>query len=233
MQPLKMVALALSLSGLMNATREVIAAETAPPTRAEIVYLYRLNPKQGGSNKGQQTIQGLFQQLAEKNTSELVGAYRKSSEPDDYVLVLINDDPNEIRLSGWTTQFLGRYDEFFPSARAFVLDSTLLLGRPRLNADRSSLIRVEHVDSDPRKRENIPPLFPKLEETLRRQPGFKDLQVWTWNERQNHWTVIEVWDSLAASDQAEASPEVRRLWDDIYGNAAAPNSVSNYRLLMP
>jgi quinol monooxygenase YgiN len=93
------------------------------------------------------------------------------------------------------------------------------------------LIGIEHVDSDPQKRESNLPLFQSLESRLRQIQGFRDMQIWTWNQRTNHWTVIEVWDNAEARKRANQDPEIIKIWDSIYGNAAAPNSQSEYQLL--
>jgi quinol monooxygenase YgiN len=147
------------------------------------------------------------------------------------VALIADQNADEIPGAGWSKDFLKQYSSDFPGSRSFVLDSTLLVGKPYLNATSSSYIEIEHVDSDPTKREAAKPLFEQLDREIRKQPGFKDLQVWTWNARTNHWTVIEVWESEAASRNAARQPGLIRIWDQLYGNAAAPNSHGEFRLM--
>ncbi|MFM8674354.1 MAG: antibiotic biosynthesis monooxygenase, partial [Vulcanococcus sp.] len=109
--------------------------------------------------------------------------------------------------------------------------STLLTGDAELKVGSDSFVIIEHVDSDQKKREMNLPLFEELERELKTKPGFKSLQVWTWDARTNHWTVIETWENAESHHSAYRSPKVVSLWDNIYGNAAAPNNESEYTLV--
>jgi quinol monooxygenase YgiN len=168
----------------------------------------------------------------------------KNERPDDKIIYFqdLTDNQNYIAVargsfskktsqSGWIKSLTNGLTSKIPGSRAFVLDSTLLTGNADLNIDATSAIVIEHVDSDPKMREMNLPLFKQLEQAMSSKPGFKGMQVWTWDNRTNHWTVIEAWDSSESQQNASRSPDIVSLWDKIYGNAAAPNNVSEYRLL--
>lgn len=207
-------------------------AQVAPrQSRADIVYLYRMEPFQGGGQGSNQRMQGLIQAMAAQHPNSRILLFRDITDPTDYVVVIADQASDAIPGSGWSKDLVKLYSPDFSAARAFVLDSTLLVGDHILDATQSSFIQIEHVDSDPAKREATLPLFGQLEQEMRKQPGFKDLQVWTWTARTNHWTVIQVWDSQEASRKAAYQPGLIRIWDQLYGNAAAPNSFSEFRLM--
>ena len=222
---------AVGLAALLGLPFKAQAQVSPRPTRADIVYLYRMEQALDGRQGTQKRMQGLVDSMAVRNPGSRILLFDNVTDPENYVALIANPDADQLRTVGWSKDFLNLYSSDFPASRSFVLDSTLLVGKPYLNATSSSYIEIEHVDSDPTKREAAKPLFEQLDREIRKQPGFKDLQVWTWNARTNHWTVIEVWESEAASRNAARQPGLIRIWDQLYGNAAAPNSQGEFRLM--
>ena len=223
--------IAIGLAAFLWLPTKAYAQQTLQPERADIVYLYRMEPALDGDAGKKQVLQRLIQSVAAQHPSSRILLFDNVKEPDDYVALITKPHAKEIRPGGWSKSLLKPYSSEFPSSRSFMLDSRLLLGNPNLNATNSSYIEIEHVDSDPTKREAAQPLFEQLDREIRKQPGFKDLQVWTWTARTNHWTVIQVWESEAASRHAARQPGLIRIWDQLYGYAAAPNSWGEFRLL--
>lgn len=223
--------LALGLAALLGLPIKAQAQVSARPARADIIYLYRMESALEGRQGAPKRMQGLIDAMAAQHPSSRILLFADVSNQQNYVAVIADQTADEIPGTGWSKGFLKQYSSDFPGGRSFVLDSTLLVGNPILKATSSSFIQIEHVDSDPTKREATQPLFEQLDRELRKQPGFKDLQVWTWTARTNHWTVIEVWESEAASLHAARQPGLIKIWDQLYGNAAAPNSHGEFRLM--
>ena len=219
----------LSLFALLGFPLRLGAQQT--PSHADIIYMYRMNQGVTAQQSSRARIKSLVQTMSLHHPYSSISVFSEVGNPANYVAIVADRDRNEIKGVGWTNNFLGYYTKEYPSARTFVLDSSLLLGQSRLNASESTYIEIEHVDSDPKKREANLPLFQQLQKVLKQQPGFRDLQVWTWNQRTNHWTVIEAWESREDSQRAAMNPSVIRLWDKLYGNAAAPNSLAQYELI--
>ena len=221
--------LLLTLFALLGMPLPLAAQQT--PSHADIIYMYRMNQGVTTQQSSRAKIKSLVQTMQRHHPYSYISVFSEVSNPANYVAIITDRNRDEIEGAGWTNNFLGHYTDAYPSARTFVLDSSLLLGQSRLNASQSTFIEIEHVDSDPKKREANLPVFQQLQKLLKQQPGFRDLQVWTWNERTNHWTVIEVWESKEDSQRAAMNPSVIQLWDKLYGNAAAPNSLAQYELI--
>ena len=223
--------IAIGLAAILGLPLRAHAQKSHRPDRADIVYLYRMEPTLGGVEGKKQVLQSLLQSMAAHHAGSRIMLFDDLTDPEDYVALITDPHADQIKATGWSKDFLDLYSSDFPACRSFVLDSTLLVGKRDLNATSSSYIQIEHVDSDPIKRDAAKPLFEQLEREIRKQPGFKDLQVWTWTVRTNHWTVIQVWESEADSRRAARQPELIQIWDQLYGNAAAPSSPNVYRLL--
>jgi quinol monooxygenase YgiN len=222
----------LALTGLLGFPAQAHAQQATleqAPAHADILYLYRMQPARKATELN--PIQELVDAMVDQHPAIHIQLFGDIRYPHDYVAVIQGQYANQVSATGWSTSLLKRYSSNFPAGRSFVLDSTLLIGDAELKVNPSSFVQIEHVDSDPTKREAALPLFEKLSQVLQQQPGFKDLQVWTWTARTNHWTVIEVWENEDASHNASKQPEIVRVWDQLYGNAAAPNSLGEYRLL--
>jgi quinol monooxygenase YgiN len=227
--------LALSLALMLGMPTMAHAQPIMPSTRmaeqAEIIYLYRMHPADSQPSQYLKDIQQLRSSMLQRHLRSRILFFKDVTDDDHYVSLITNQALDLPQEAGWSKEFLEQYTRSFPGARSFILESSLLIGDARLNVSPSSLIGIEHVDSDPQKRESNLPLFQSLESRLRQIQGFRDIQIWTWNQRTNHWTVIEVWDNAEARKRANQDPEIIKIWDSIYGNAAAPNSQSEYQLL--
>jgi quinol monooxygenase YgiN len=225
----------IALSLLLSLSVPSLAQPNPPAAmrskQAEIIYLYRMKSLKSQSQQDFNSIQQLRTAMQQQHPDSSVLFFKDLTDDDHYISLITNQDTSGSQQAGWSKAFLGQFTKDFPGARSFIMESTLLIGDNKLNASPSSLIAIEHVDSDPSKRQNNLPLFQSLESRLRQTPGFKDIQIWTWNNRINHWTVIEVWDKAEDRHRANNDPELIRIWDAIYGNAAAPNSQSEYQLL--
>ena len=223
--------IAIGLSAILGLAIRAHAQEPPRPERANIVYLYRMEPTLVEVEGKNNVLQSLLQSMAAQHPRSRIMLFDDVTDPEDYVALITDPHADPIKAAGWSKDFLDLYSSDFPAGRSFLLDSTLLVGKPDLNATSSSYVQIEHVDSDPLKREAAKPLFEQLDREIRKQPGFKDLQVWTWTARTNHWTVIQVWENEAASRKAARQPVLIKILDQLYGNAAAPSSLNVYRLI--
>ena len=218
-------ALLLALSAPGTATAE------QPPITADIIYLYRI-PKNPSEQPGTSTnIQKLQAAMRSQRPSDKILFFKDLTDSENYITISQGPYSARSSQSGWDKSFVQEMISKLPGSRAFVLNSTLLTGDAELNVDSSTFVMIEHVDSDPKKREMNLPLFEELQRELKKKPGFKSLQVWTWDARTNHWTVIETWENAESHHSANRSPKIMSLWDKIYGNAAAPNNESEYTLV--
>lgn len=116
--------------------------------------------------------------------------------------------------------------------RLFSLYSTFLLGSQSLNLSAQSFVVAQHFDSDPLKKGLNPPLFLAYSKSLQNLPGFEALQVWTWNQRQNHWTLITSWTNEQAYKNSLLQPAVFSSMNALLANSAAPQNLSFYRLML-
>ena len=114
---------------------------------------------------------------------------------------------------------------------AFILDSTLLSGPAALKVAPTSFVLISHIDSDPLKKSLYPPLFDRLQEKMKSFEGFVDMQVWTWNQRDNHWTLIQVWDSPSTYNHAVQTHGYQSVWRQLLRFTASPTDNSPYCLL--
>ena len=84
---------------------------------------------------------------------------------------------------------------------------------------------------DPLKKSLYPPLFDRLQEKMKSFEGFVDMQVWTWNQRDNHWTLIQVWDSPSTYNHAVQTHGYQSVWRQLLRFTASPTENSPYCLL--
>jgi|LauGreDrversion4_2_1035121.scaffolds.fasta_scaffold06228_3 quinol monooxygenase YgiN len=207
------------------------AQQPEQPITADIIYLYRI-PQNTSDKSGKETnITKLKAAMRSQRPDDKIIFLKDLTDPTNYITITQGPYSNRSNQSGWDTSLVKDMTNKLPGSRAFVLNSTLLTGDTELNVDSNTFVVIEHVDSDPKKREMNLPLFEELQRDLENMPGFKSLQVWTWNQRTNHWTVIETWENAESHRRANRSPKLLNLWDKIYGNAAAPNNESAYRLV--
>ena len=215
--------LALGTPGIAWAQQE--------PITADIIYFYRIDPIASNQSSATSSLKTLEKAMKNERPDDKIIYFQDLTDNQNYIAVARGSFSKKTSQSGWIKSLTNDLTSKIPGSRAFVLDSTLLTGNADLNIDATSAIVIEHVDSDPKMREMNLPLFKQLEQAMSSKPGFKGMQVWTWDNRTNHWTVIEAWDSSESQQNANRSPDIVSLWDKIYGNAAAPNNVSEYRLL--
>lgn len=220
-----------SLALLVALSTPGTATAQQPPITADIIYLYRI-PKNTSEQPGSSTnIQKLQAAMRSQRPSDKILFFKDLTDSENYITISQGPYSARSNESGWDKSFVKDMISKLPGSRAFVLNSTLLTGDADLNVDSSTFVMIEHVDSDPTKREMNLPLFEELQRELKNKPGFKSLQVWTWDARANHWTVIEAWENAESHHSANRSPKIVSLWDKIYGNAAAPNNENEYRLV--
>ena len=114
---------------------------------------------------------------------------------------------------------------------AFIMDSTLLSGSTDLKVAPTSFVLISHIDSDPLKKSLYSPLFDRFQEKMKSFEGFTDMQVWTWNQRDNHWTLIQVWDSPSSYNHAVQTHGYQSVWRQLLRYTASPAEKSPYCLL--
>ena len=229
---MKRLLLALELI-LILGTPGIASAQENSIT-ADIVYLYlgsQSTASRIGTAQGLETLESLETAIAPKRPDQTVLLFQDSNDHHDFVAITQGIHADEPIQLGWNKLPNQNKTSTTSEARAFVLRSTLLSGNPKLNATKRSYVTIKHVDSDPKKRNSNPPLFQQLEQILNTKAGFQGLQVWTWDARPNHWTVIEAWNDTPSQQRAQQSPEIVILWDLIYSNTAAPKNESSYRLV--
>lgn len=223
---LAFMALVLALS-----TPGAASAQQSQPITADIIYLYRI-PQNTFNKPGAETnIRKLEGAMRMRRPDDKILFFKDLTDPENYITISQGPDSANSNQSGWNTSLVKDMVNKLPGSRAFALNSTLLTGDAELSVDSNTFVVIEHVDSDPKLRELNRPLFEELHNDLTNKPGFKSLQVWTWNQRTNHWTVIEAWENAESHRRAIQSPKLVNLWDKIYGNAAAPNNERTYRLV--
>ena len=110
----------------------------------------------------------------------------------------------------------------------FVMNSTFLTGSDTLQISPTSHIQISHIDSDPLKKDKYGSRFNRLRLNMQSYSGFIDMQVWTWNQRINHWTLIQVWDSKSAYNFAMQSEGMRRIWRELFRDTASPAATAPY-----
>ena len=110
----------------------------------------------------------------------------------------------------------------------FVMESTFLTGADKLKIPPNSYVLISHIDSDPLKKNKYGSRFNRLKLNMQNHGGFRGMQVWTWNQRVNHWTLIQVWESKTAYNLAMQTEGMRRIWREIFGDTASPAAASPY-----
>jgi hypothetical protein len=119
-------------------------------------------------------------------------------------------------------------------SRSFNLSSVFLLGSTQLDLSSTSVVVLEHVDSAPPNRTQVPPLFEALFRHLQNGvAGFQGFQVWTWTSRPNHWTTITAFQDMRAYKTATLNSTYFDRWNAIYAFGAAPKNYQYYRLVWP
>jgi hypothetical protein len=119
-------------------------------------------------------------------------------------------------------------------SRSFNLSSVFLLGSTNLDVSSTSVLVVEHVDSAPPNRTQLPPLFEALYRHLQNGvAGLEGFQVWTWTSRPNHWTTITAFKDMRAYKTATLNSTYFDSWNAIYAFGAAPKNYQYYRLVWP
>ena len=119
-------------------------------------------------------------------------------------------------------------------SRSFNLSSVFLLGSPQLDVSNTSVVVVEHVDSAPPNRAQLPPLFEALYRHLQKDVvGFQGFQVWTWTSRPNHWTTLTAFNGMRAYKTATLKSDYFDRWNAIYAFGAAPKNYQYYSLVWP
>lgn len=119
-------------------------------------------------------------------------------------------------------------------SRSFNLSSVFLLGSTNLDVSRTSVVVLEHVDSAPQNRTQLPPLFAALYRHMQSGvAGFQGFQVWTWTSRPNHWTTITTFKDMRAYKTATLNSTYFDRWNAIYAFGAAPKNYQYYRLVWP
>ena len=225
--------LGLSMSMLM--AWEAPAQAVTPAQEADVIYLYGVDPEPKAPQRIAVGVSALVKSLQQSQPGSRLYVFQERKDPSKYVLLQVLKGEFPSGLQGATRQWREKFfiDSDHQSTRvhAFVLGSTLVEGDKRLNVGPGSFVRIRHVDADPLKRTQNAPLFAQLHERLKLFPGLQDFQIWRWNARTNHWTVLEVWESQAQSDRAEADETINEIWSDVHGNAAAPENQGEYRLV--
>ncbi len=218
-------------------------AAAASAREGLIVYLYSPpglarcivpSTEAAGAFSASASLQHLVGRLQASGRSSQLQIFTDISAPQDFVLLQsfsqpsLNPDAGAGR-NGWNRDFFPDSSDCLAKARLFELPSTFLLGDRSLKVRPDSLVVIQHVDVDPKMRELYQPYFQQLARVLKGQSGFEGFQVWTWNSRPNHWTVISVWRDLHTVEAAQHRPELVAVWDQIFANAASPRNWSNYR----
>jgi hypothetical protein len=116
-------------------------------------------------------------------------------------------------------------------SESFSMPSQFLIGSPALGATKSSVLSFQHVDVGPGFAGPMPASFDSLYRRLSMLKGFQGFQVWTWNSRPNHWTVITSWKDQDSAFSAQSNPDVMAIWNILYRDTAAPKNKSFYRLI--
>lgn len=220
----------LTLGLILTLCTPATALAQQEPITVDIVYFYQIGPSARSGSEAQESLSILENALRKQRSNDNILIYQGKTDSRDFVALTSGSFSQQTNQSGWIKAFTKDLSLKAPDSRAFVLKSTFLTGQVKLTTDPSSLVVISHVDSDPKQRELNPPLFNQLNQQLTSQPGFKGLQVWTWDARTNHWTVIEAWDSADSRERANRDPRIASLWDDIYKHAAAPKSLETFRL---
>ena len=110
----------------------------------------------------------------------------------------------------------------------FVMNSTFLTGSDTLQISPTSHIQISHIDSDPLKKDKYGSRFNRLRLNMQSHSGFREMQVWTWNKRINHWTLIQVWESKSAYNSAMQSEGMRKTWREVFRHTASPAATAPY-----
>lgn len=226
---LKAITFAVGLAGLLASPGAVQAQD--PSVQATILYLYRMDSWATLPGRPDSTRRAAIQAVTEQNPKSQVQFFQDLREDNKFIALIVGPDAQAKTSAGWSRNCFMETNSAVPARRCFVLNSTLLVGDPRLEFSGTSWIQIEHVDSDPMKRDANLPLFQRLQTLMQRQPGFQGLQVWTWTARPNHWTVITQWIDAEASRRAAADPEVMATADQIYANEAAPSNADVVRAI--
>lgn len=227
--------LPLGLSLFMLMAWEAPAGAVTPSQAADVIYLYGVDPEPNDPQRMAVGVSALMNSLQQNQPGSRIYVFQERKDPSKYVLlqVLKGELPSALQGAArqWRKKFFIDNDHLSTRVHAFVLGSTLVEGDKTLNVGPGSFVRIRHVDADPLKRTQNAPLFAQLHERLKLFPGLQDFQIWMWNARTNHWTVLEVWESQALSDRAEADETINEIWSDVHGNAAAPENQGEYRLV--
>lgn len=218
----------------------LLVAQPTPPAAADttalIKYIY-LIPQEGptggclaspSSSKpvNPEQLPSLFAGAADQS---VVAVYQGLQNPCDFILMAT---PPPTRRNG--VEGFQRSLDLPPEAdytQSFALTSSFLLGNERLGATPTSTVWFHHVDAGPGRTAKMPDNFALLFQQLSTFSGFQGLQVWTWRNRPNHWTVITSWTDPASSLRARRDPAVIRAWDAIQLYSAAPKQTYPFRLI--
>ena len=203
-----------------------IAAE-----KAKIIYLYQdaLSPADGVELVNKDFL-SLYRRLSSLDTSYPALVFQNLSRASDLVVLFQNIHDNDRSRLYKPNELDQGYNEL-DGQDAFVLNSALLTGIERLNVTESSFVVISHVDADPKLRELYPPLFNQLKSELKAKPGFLDVQVWTWDQRPNHWTLIQVWQSETDHGKALEDSGLQKAFSKLYQHTASPKNIGFYRLI--
>ena len=203
-----------------------IAAE-----KAKIIYLYEDTPSPSdGVELVNKDFLALYRRLSNLDTSFPDLVFQNISRASDLV-ILFQDIHENDRSRLYKLNELDQGYNKLDGQGAFVLNSTLLTGIERLNVTETSFVAISHIDADPKLRDLYPPLFNQLKSELNAKAGFLDLQVWTWDQRPNHWTLIQVWQSETDHDKALEDSDMQKAFSKLYQHTASPKNIGFYRLV--
>ena len=210
--------IALPVLGFAQAARTDEASDTAvymvsyievmPPSQGEAIALLRQYREASRNEEGNMRLEVLQQ----------------SGRPDHFALVEIWQDQKTFAAHGkaaHTTQLRAKLQPLRVSSYDERLHTGLALGSMLTARAAGAMYVVTHADAIPPGKDEAIALLKQLAEASRKEDGNVRFEVWQQSSRQNHCTIVEVWQdqkSLEAHAMATHTRQFREKFQPLSGS---------------
>src|SRR5262245_36693499 len=226
-------ALALAILATMTAVVRAQAPPPTPPDGPRYVVTY-VEVKPTAAVEGEKLVRQLRDAARKQSGNLRAEALHRIGQLNQFVLLEVWQDQAAVDARFKASAAVGLRDKIKAIQNAPIDDRvhfSLSVGALQIKATAAAVAAVTHVDVIPPQRENGTAFTKQLAEVSRKEPGNMRFEAVTQVNRQNHFTVIEVWRDRKAADTHSEAEHTRAFRDKLAPATGALYDERFYRFM--